>query len=96
MRATRACPIWTFSSPCPAMTRTSNQVTNPWSTSGSPKDNSVSTITRSTPDAPAGEHPCQTHPAPYQGIHQPHEQKHRLPGAPVEKRSHPNPLLQAA
>jgi hypothetical protein len=45
------------------MMRTSNHVTNPWSTFGSPKDSSVSTITRSTPDAPADERPCQTHPA---------------------------------
>jgi hypothetical protein len=43
----------------PAVTRTSNQVTNPSSTFGSPKDNSVSTITRSTTDALAIARACQ-------------------------------------
>jgi hypothetical protein len=59
MRATRASPITTLSAPSPAVTRTSNQVINPSSTLGSPKDNSVSTMTRSTPDALAIARTCQ-------------------------------------
>lgn len=41
----------------------------------SPKDNSVSTMMRSTSEAPAGAHPCQTHPAPYQRIRRHHNTK---------------------
>lgn len=59
MRATRAFAITALSAPSPAVTRTSNQVTNPSSTSGSPKDNSVSTITRNTTDALAIARACQ-------------------------------------